>query len=201
MIVVSFHTGPPYDRMAETLTASADRVGLAHDIVERPDRGCWVANTNQKPEVILDAMDRHPERPSILWVDADSEFIRFPSLVASPSQDSDAHIFRHLGYVWGSTMRFSNTPRGRELVETWLAQCRMTPSFSSDSNLKAVLDANPKRWVIGELPQSCVACREWIQGLSWVANPTIRHYGMYRGDDSSRSKFVVRKEAAHAGHQ
>ena len=179
MIAVSFVTDARYWAMAENLARSAERFGVACEVYERPDRGSWCWNTNQKPEVILEAMDRHPGRESILWVDADSEFVATPSGLIGRHKPPDADLFVHLGYVWGSTMNFANTPMGRSLVEAWLAQCRLTPEYSADGNIKLVLDRNPARWNIGRLPQAYVACDEpESMGLEPVTRAIIRHRGI-----------------------
>ena len=179
MIVISFYTDARYRAMAEAMYVSACRFGVACEIQERPDLGSWVANTNQKPDAILDAMDRHPGRASVLWVDADSEFFASPGGLIGRHNPPDADLFIHLGYVWGSTMNFANTPHGRELVESWQAQCRMTPEYSSDGNMKLALDRNPARWHVAHLPQEYAVCDDpESMGLPVCGRPVIRHRGI-----------------------
>lgn len=181
MIAVTFHTGGKYGPMAELLAKSARRVGLTLDIAVLNDLGTWVANVNRKAWCILRAMQSFGQ--DILWVDVDSEFLDFPSDIfrmdAASDPAPDARMFYHGGFLWGSTMLFRNSPMGRDLVEQWAAQCELTPQYSSDSNLAEVIRRNTGRWLLGNMPQSCLECAspgEW--GLKPSGHVAIRHYGV-----------------------
>lgn len=70
LVVAYFSEGTPYEREADLLRASLERVGMPHRIDPVPDRGGWYANTAYKAE-FLGAV-REEESGPLLYLDVDA---------------------------------------------------------------------------------------------------------------------------------
>lgn len=78
-VVISYFTDPWYRREAWDLARSCQANEVAYEIHDLGDRGGWLANTNAKPSVLLEAASRHAGR-ALLWLDADARVRRKPVL-------------------------------------------------------------------------------------------------------------------------
>lgn len=158
-LFVSFHTPDErYTAYAKTLRASLERFGLEHGVFEFNDLGSWVENCAYKPEFIRAWVTggTYCGRPNtsssqpIVWLDADAEVIKRPTLLLDDALDYDFAIstfkgprtrscvgVRHTLPVefprdeWfnSGTVFVNDTPRGRELAERWVEVQREHPRW------------------------------------------------------------------------
>jgi len=120
VVLVSFYTPTwEYPAHARRLRNECEVLGVDHHIVEREDVKGWLANTRQKPLVLLEAL-RELKRP-ILWTDVDGSLCRRPvglrkdvdfmARARPPKQERAWHV---------DTLYFNTTPRAEELLELWI---------------------------------------------------------------------------------
>lgn len=171
MIVVSFYTSKKYQDNAEALKASAERVGLRCAISPRPDLGSWWRNCNQKSAFVLECIDKYNE--PILWQDADTRYLEYPSLFESI--DADMAAFFHSPQVpIGGTLWF-NGKRGRRYAETWAKIVADNPTREDDSiNFRQAL-SSMRNAHIYHLPPSYCWNEKSMRCVFPTVNPVITH--------------------------
>ena len=110
-VVCGYYTrGTKYQQEAEAMARSAVAFGLDVSLVDVENLGDWKANTDQKPEAIRFALERHGGA-AIAFVDADARFRAYPALF-DVFAASDAEI----GLSYFDWDAFPGDPRtGREL--------------------------------------------------------------------------------------
>lgn len=117
--VVSFYTPTwDYPAHARRLAAECDILGLPRRIVQRPDAGSYLANTRQKPAVILEAL-RELGTP-VLWLDADGSILRRPDALRGDVDFMGRRMPLHRRRIWHvGTMFFNATTPALGLLEDW----------------------------------------------------------------------------------
>lgn len=173
MIVISFYTNEKYKLQAEEMKASAVAVGLRCELIERPDRGSWWKNCNQKSEVILEALDKYGNEP-ILWQDADTRFRKYPELLDQIDADMAAFFYSPRIPI-GGTLWF-NGQKARKYVEAWAKMVRENPTREDDSiNFRDAL-ASVKNSRIEHLPPAYCWNEKTFRGCyPGVTDPVIVH--------------------------
>ena len=86
-LVVTMVTDPAYTIWANKLIESCAAHDLECRVIRRPDRGTWVENVAQKPQVIQSTLHRLPAGTPVLWIDADATVVREPTLVYDLDDD------------------------------------------------------------------------------------------------------------------
>lgn len=127
MIVVTYWTNNQYRVLAGRLGDSARDLGLGFEAFERPHLSTWTANVNQKPDVIIGALEKH--REPVLYVDADAEIVRLPVLLAMVDRVGAAH-FAETGKPAGGTLYFR--PEAMPLLRLWAKLVSAAPDRSDD---------------------------------------------------------------------
>jgi hypothetical protein len=128
--VITFVTDASYRARAEGLKASAESFGLECQIIERPDKGTWWDNCNQKCEVILEALQK--DEP-IVWNDSDTRYVQKPVLFDQIGAYDLAAVFLNgNNHPFGGTIWF-NGKRALPYVEAWAKNVRRFPTHEDDS--------------------------------------------------------------------
>lgn len=192
--VVTFWAGEDYRVMAENMVLSAEKVGLETKVFVANDLGTWKKNTEQKSEYIRLAMEEFPGE-DILWVDADSEFVRRPTEIVNLSAHYEAALYMERSTVWGCTMFLRNSDFSRRLLDRWDEQIKRTPRFSADSNLLYVLRKYPSTKIY-PLPPSYVWHALHMRQRFPTADPVIlqRMFVTFENKALRRAQVVNRKE-------
>jgi len=143
IVLARYTTRGQYPAYAERLRASCQRFGLAHDIAKVDDGGNWSNVCNDRPNWILQALCN--ARQSILCVDADCEFQKFPSLLVGQGCDFAAYNWsadplnagangpnRHTYnperlLVSGGVMLFGYTAAAMEFLVRWISKIGEAP--------------------------------------------------------------------------
>lgn len=143
-MIVSYCTiGTPYEEEIKNLIDSLERFCLPFYIYEMTNRGSWIKNVQINEEIILDAMDRYPDK-AIVSLDADSVVQRFPALFGSLDCDFAAHY-----HIWPrgnrkelfcSTMYFRNCDLTKEFLRDCLNRYKEVPTTRQQPNMMAVFD-------------------------------------------------------------
>lgn len=155
-IVINCYTiGTPYEKEAQGLRASLEKLGMESEIIGVPSLGNWERNCAFKAQFIQDTYMRL-DRP-VLWVDADAVVHDFPRLLAGA--EADFAIGKISGWQFASgTVYFNRTPLGQHLLKTWVDHCHQEPEIWDQIHLDraweevAATQSLFTRW----LPQSYV---------------------------------------------
>lgn len=126
-IVINCYTiGTPYEKEAQALRTSLEKLGMENEIVGVPSLGNWERNCAFKAKFIQDTYLRL-DRP-VLWIDADAIVHEFPKLLAGA--EADFAIGKVSGWQFASgTVYFNRTPLGQLLLETWVKYCQQKPEI------------------------------------------------------------------------
>lgn len=173
MKVVSFYTNEVYRLQAEGMKASAEAVGLSVELIERPDRGAWWKNCNQKCEVVLEAMNRWPKE-DILWADADMRFLRYPAIFDGLDSEFAAFFYAPFHPIGGALWFSANG--GRHYAETWAKEVAAHPEREDDSiNFRAALRTVPQPRMTHLPPSYCWNEGHMRNAYPGVTEPVILH--------------------------
>jgi hypothetical protein len=149
-LVAGYFT-PDYRHWAQGLAASLDSHGAPYHLFAVPKvAGGWEANTRAKPQAILTAMDRYPDK-TLIWLDVDCTVHGDLSPLANLRGDVAAFARARqrargeTGYVIRSgTLVFKPNPHAGRLVETWRDHAADSIAFSHDQqSLRTALAATP----------------------------------------------------------
>lgn len=123
-LFISYYTvGTPYRQEADALRESLEAWGLDYRIYGRPCRGSWQANTQQKAEVVAEAM---ADGRAVVWLDADARVERPPTLLHDLTCDFAAHWLGN--EMLSGTIYFGATEAARLLVKAWQTWNRENPN-------------------------------------------------------------------------
>lgn len=99
-VVVTMVTDPMYAEYASKLLESCERHGLECRVIRRADRGSWIENVAQKPSVIRVALSRVAPGRGVLWIDADAQVMREPTILFDTEHDFAIHKRHRRGRTW-----------------------------------------------------------------------------------------------------
>lgn len=191
MIVCSFYT-PDYSQIVKILINSCDKFNLRYDIAEVRNIGTWCANTWYKPIIIKDMLYKYPDE-TVLWMDADSAFIKCPELLNNITQDlaiyweSGKKVFnistcnvdrtKDVQPLYRSgTMLFQNNNRTLKFIDDWLAlKDKCIPNGVADQYPFTYLIPNSALSIYKLPPEYCK-----LHGYSkddHTTDEVIAHYG------------------------
>lgn len=164
-----YHT-PNYAPEVAGLAESLRFFELDHIIIERPDTGSWVRNCAQKADVILEMVERHPDRP-LVWLDADARVIRAPLLFGELTCDFAAHWLGGHTLV-SATLYFGPSPAARNLVRDWVELMHQRPDEWDQKTLQSLVGHRQDLRVAHLPPEYC-----WIEGKNPIDRLSFGHYG------------------------
>lgn len=171
MIVVAFYTAEEYRRHSLAMADSADRVGLASKVYERPDLGDWVKNVRQKPDVLRRAMAELKE--DVIFVDADARFRLYPGELVNPWCEFAAYYASDRD-AWSGTIYLKHAPGWERYIDAWLAAMDKYPDKQDDYRLAEGLH-QVKRPQVMRLPPSYNWIERTMRRRFPGAVPVIEH--------------------------
>lgn len=152
-IFVSYYT-PEYEGNAKKLIASLEKFGLPF-IVERVEsRQNWYLNVAWRPEIILKVLREFPGK-DVVYTDADSEIVKYPSLFDWVQGDIGAHYLNGTQLL-GGTMYWRNKPEVHRLLQDWISaqwrdfeslRQRILQNLIESGNYKIAIERIPKEYV------------------------------------------------------
>lgn len=145
-VVVSFYTkGTSYFAEAQRLVESLKKFHLDYDVVGIIDLKNWQANVRYKPTLIKKMLKKYRPRP-VLYVDADAEFARFPSLfnnldvdIGVCEVDWQSLGRNRMSELLGGTIYMSNTNKALMILDDWIDACERTTLSIWDQKLLAAI--------------------------------------------------------------
>lgn len=202
-IYVSFYTAGLYEREAARLRGSLDALGLPHDIREVADKGGWLQNTRQTPDVICAAMGRHPFRP-VVYLDSDAVVWEYPrlfdELAAGDLCDVAVH-YRKGTELLNGTVYFAPTSNALRAAWRYAELIGLCPGETSEQRLLArALDELKSEVRVLRLPASyCWIHDVMAQDMAPGERAVIEHLQASRETHRSHLTEQRRKRLAEIG--
>jgi len=177
-IVVSYYTvGTGYEEEAKRLLKSVGKFSLDYYIQGIPSRGSWISNVQHKPTFLREMIERFPDR-TLLMVDADAEFLKYPTLLCDFHQaDIGIHYRQRDGTrreLLSGTIFMRPCPVVNNVLKAWEDECKANPSEWDQRALSRVLKrVRYSSARIIDLPaQYCTI----FDSMSDVRDPVILHH-------------------------
>lgn len=131
----SFYTiDTPYEDHAKVLEESVKKYNVEnYEILGVPTAGSWAKNDNLKPENILAALKRY--KCNLLWVDADAELLRYPSIIdniARMDYDLSMHHLEVSKLHSTGTVYIKYSIAMVAMVEEWVKRCKAGQGMEQD---------------------------------------------------------------------
>jgi hypothetical protein len=176
--IVSMYTkNTEYHTEAQRLYKSLAKHRIPHVIYECESTGSWEKNCQLKACAILEALEKND--CAIVWTDADSEIIRYPSLFDELSCDIALHKIG-TEYLSG-TVYFANNETVKGVVREWVEVNKRNLEWDQ-KNLQFVLSRN--KIDLAFLPSEY--CKIFDRRSQQCKEPVIVHY-----QASRRLKYEV----------
>jgi phenylpropionate dioxygenase-like ring-hydroxylating dioxygenase large terminal subunit len=165
---------------AKRLLGSLQKFEIPYHYETIPSKGTWQGNTQYKPSFIYSMLEKFPDK-SIIYTDADSEFVKSPdlfSVLAEKCKTTMAVHYldheKHRGIkrpkeLLSGTVFFPNTLSIKSQILSWKALCRSNPKIWDQKLLQDVvgLSAHP-------LPEDY--CFIYDYKYIYPVDPVIVHY-------------------------
>jgi len=127
IVYVSMYThGTPYEQEVKVLDASLRKHNLFFEIVGIRPQGSWIKNTQMKPQVILQEMDKHNK--DVVWLDADAEVMEKPVFFDTIKTDLAFHALTwrkgtpdEFHEILVGTLYFRNNDKVRDFLRKWIS--------------------------------------------------------------------------------
>ena len=179
-IVCAYYTRDTlYEEKARTLVASLNKFKIPYDVRAIENLGDWYKNTGYKPTFLKKMLEKHPDK-SVVYVDCDAEFLRYPDLFENWSTltyiDVGVYVFDRSCYkksahgfeVLSGTIFLQNNKEVYETVERWEQECKEHPHVWDQRSLEKVLDGH-----FNTLPGEYCKIFDRMEDIT---DPVIVHY-------------------------
>lgn len=197
-LIISYFT-PDYQKHANRLVESLKRFNIPNDIHLVNDLGDWYKNTQFKPVFLQQMLEKHFPK-SIVYVDADAEFLQYPGyfdkLDIDPDVNIAVHILDHSKYrrknhppeLLSGTIFLKNNEEVRIIIKEWISECSKDSKLWDQCALAIVL----KQHKYHLLPENLCVIFDY---MSSVKDPVIKHYQASREFRNKRNfkRVQVRK--------
>lgn len=170
MKIISYYT-PKYAKVAESLTASLERLTMPYFIKSIDDQGSWDANCHYKPKFILEQLENED---AVVWTDADSVVNAEPLLFYDLDCDIAFHRFKGKELLSG-TVFFRNTFETIKLLHKWIEMNDYFPHQFDQKNLDMAISSTETLKIYNLPPEYCCIydlSREYYGGMK----PVIEHF-------------------------
>lgn len=181
MRVVSFYTNEKYKRLSENLRKSVDAIGMPITVYAYPEVARWSDALYLKPQVIRRALSECEE--DILYVDADTYFVRKPIELLRPGDWQVAFGWYSPGHPLGCSLAFRNDPQVIAFVDRWIEMFALYPFTRLDETILQFAHLEQK----GKMRfKSLTPAYGWDRSMKSRfpgADPVIVHLGAGEGSD------------------
>ncbi len=191
--VVAFYTkNSAYEEHSKELIKSLQVFNIPYDVTPINPLGDWYKNMQYKPTFLQQMLEKHHPH-SIIYVDADAVFCRYPEYFNKLDSEPDVNIAVHLldhtkrrrknhpPEMLSGTIFLKNTERTKEIVSKWIAECGRDSKLWDQVALKNVL----RSYKFHLLPEEYCTIFDY---MSDVKNPVIRHFQASRQEKNRHIK-------------
>lgn len=171
-LIISYCTKGPYEKEAEKLRESLDKLKLPYHIQIIDSLGSWQKNCLYKPIFIKQMLAEH--KKPVLYLDADAVVRRIPLWEEFNNVDFAVHYFRGEQLASG-TLFFNNTLAALNLLDAWIEQNKIKPQELDQANLQETVERPgwKNRIKIRYLPAEYCKIFDLTKN---VDNPIIEHF-------------------------
>ncbi len=177
-IITAYYTKDTlYEEQAARLKNSLDKFNVPYYITGIESKGSWQKNTSYKPTFILEMLEKFNPL-SIVYVDCDAEFLKYPVLFDTLNCNIGVHLFDRTCYnkkiqkkfeVLSGTIFLSNNEKVKSLIKLWKAKCDKDNFTFDQHHLENILAGE-----FYNLPgEYCKIFDKW-SGV--ILDPVIVHY-------------------------
>jgi hypothetical protein len=180
-LVTSYYTeNTIYDDIAKNLAQSLLTFNIPYEIVPTRDLGSWDLNTHYKPLFLKEMLKKYYPK-SIIWVDCDAVFMRYPALFNDLDKDSTVNVaacildhnkYRRKGRapeLLSGTLYFKNENQVSIIIDRWIQECQKDPHVWDQVALSRALDG----YDFYKLPDRYCCIHDYMAS---VDNKVIIHY-------------------------
>lgn len=198
IIVAYFTRGSIYEDHVKNLVQSLKVFNLPYEVVPITNRGNWYKNMQYKPTFLRQMLEKYSPY-SIVYVDADAVFYRYPDFFNELERDlTDVDIAVHVldhskrgrkkcaPELLSGTIFVRNSKNSSIILREWVNECRRDPNLWDQRALATVLQRHP----FYELPEEYCAIFDYMRD---VKNPVIKHFQASREVRAQEKKKVRRK--------
>lgn len=181
-VICSYYTKDSvYEKHAKRLIESLKRFSSLNYLVTPIESlGDWYKNTQYKPTFLKQMLEKfYPH--SIVYVDADAEFLRYPEFFDKLDTNSEVniaiHILDHSKYrrrnhppeMLSGTIFLKNSKETSIIIDRWVKVCSGDPHLWDQVALSRVLQEHKYHL----LPEEYCTIFDY---MSSVKNPVIKHF-------------------------
>jgi len=192
IICAYFTSDTLYEQKAKTLIASLNKFKIPHDVQAVKNFGDWYKNTGYKPTFLRKMLEKHPDK-SVVYVDCDAEFLRYPDLFEPwstlPYIDIGVYVFDRSCYrksahgfeVLSGTIFLKNNEKVYKIIKQWEQECKEHPRVWDQRSLEKVLGGQ-----YTALPGEYCKIFDRMEN---IVDPVIVHYQASRIVRKNRGKL------------
>ena len=182
-IITAYYTlGTQYEDHAKKLEESLIKFKLPYKIIPIKNQGNWYKNTQYKP-IFLQQMLKNYSPHSVVYVDVDAVFCRYPSFFDKLEKREDfsvsAHILDHSKYnrknrapeLLSGTIFLKNNKKTRIIIDEWIEACKSDPKIWDQRALETVLRTKKGEFCV--LPEEYCVIFDYMAA---VKDPVIKHF-------------------------
>lgn len=194
-IICAYYTkNTSYDTHSKSFVESLKRFNLSYDITCIDDKGDWYANMQYKPMFLKQMLEKHHPN-SVVYVDVDATFCRYPDFFDRLDAEQDVnvavHILDHRKYrrknqppeLLSGTIFLKNTIETKQVVNEWVQECEKDSKMWDQRALATVL----KKHKYHLLPEEYCTIFDYMGS---VEDPVIKHFQASR---ENRRKTDVKR--------
>lgn len=155
-IVISFYTEGHYEKVIrENLLPTLVEQKVSYHVEQVPSQSSWGANTNIKPFFVKQMLKKYPDK-TLIWLDADAQIARYPTLFGKIANTYDMGIFYLDLDSWYGTNRYNNArelgsgvimlrnrPTTLDVVEKWCKLVQNHPETWEQKHLHSAVVGTP----------------------------------------------------------
>lgn len=195
--VVAYYTkNTIYEEYVKNLIRSLKQFNLPYKITPIDDCKDWDAATHFKPKFLRRTLDENPDH-SIIYVDADAIFCRYPTLfdeLDDSQWNIGAHVLDHSKYrrknhppeLLSGTIFLQNTPETRIIIDRWISECDKDIKLWDQRALNNVLVGQP----FYRLPEEYCVIFDYMKA---VEDPVIKHFQASRIMRQQKQAMTTRR--------
>jgi len=161
-----------YLTAVKKLIETMNKFNIDYRVYEIQDRGSWNENTDQKAEIILQAMEDYPDK-NIVWLDADAVVMAEPILFNMLDCDIAYYRCERLKELRSGTLFIKNTYEMKLLVLSWI-KLNQSNNIWEQRNLNSLLKNRDVKKSV--LPVEYCTIYDNKHDLKNSGNPVIVHY-------------------------
>lgn len=197
MWIVCAYFTPGYKKHIKRLRESLVKFDVPHDITRIEDKGDWYANMQYKPAFIKQMLEKHHPN-SVIYVDADAIFLKYPKLFdkldAKPKVNIAVHVLDHSKYrrsnhppeMLSGTIFLRNSEEVGIIINSWVKEIHKDPRLWDQVAFSRVL----REYKYHVLPAEYTTIFDYMKD---VKDPVIKHFQASRDVRRNANRSVSKR--------